>query len=144
MMRKELSLAATTYHQRESSEFQRAKGRPTHLHGNRISVLFQKQSTFSYTAYLEECCQSLQNGKEYSHDMYMTALVQLQYIGEKIDRLSAEPRQGLMRPGSGSELYIKSIRTDLESFQDRLPFNIYDARTSHSISGSESFLANCS
>lgn len=60
----------------------------------------------------------------------MTALVQLQYIAEKIDRLFANHKQELMRPGSGSEFYVTSIRTDLEAFQNRLPFNIYDARES--------------
>lgn len=80
--------------------------------------------------YLEECCRSLQDGKEYSHDLYMTALVQLQHIAEKIDRLSGNHKQEPMRPGSGSELYVTSIRSDLDAFQNRLAFNIYDARES--------------
>jgi hypothetical protein len=81
--------------------------------------------------YLEDCCRSLQDGKEYPNDLYMTALVQLQHIAEKIDRLSGNHRKELMRPGSGLELYVTSIKSDLDAFQDRLLFNIYDARESN-------------
>ncbi|OOQ90361.1 hypothetical protein PEBR_04496 [Penicillium brasilianum] len=92
-----------------------------------ISVLLQKQAAFSYIPYLEECCQSLQDGKEYPHDQYIAALVQLQHIAEKIDRLSISHRQELMTPDSGSGLYVASLRSDLETFQNRLKFNIHDA-----------------
>ncbi|KAJ5167138.1 uncharacterized protein N7482_005919 [Penicillium canariense] len=92
-----------------------------------IAALLHKQPTFSYIPYIEECCQSLQNANESPHDSYITSLVQLQRIAEKIDHLSANHTQELMRPGSGSELYVTHIKSDLEAFQDRLSFDIYEA-----------------
>jgi hypothetical protein len=55
-------------------------------------------------------------------------ILQLQLIAEKIDRLSADHGDELSIPGSGAELYVKSIKDDLSTFQQRLPFNIYDSR----------------
>lgn len=80
--------------------------------------------------YLEDCCRSLQDIKEYPHDVYMTTIVHLQHIAEKIDRLSGNHKQEPMTPGSASELYVTSLRSDLDAFQNRLPFNISDARES--------------
>ncbi|KAJ5744866.1 hypothetical protein N7533_009736 [Penicillium manginii] len=54
-------------------------------------------------------------------------ILQLQLIAEKIDRLSADHGDELSIPGSGAELYVKSIKDDLSTFQQRLPFNIYDS-----------------
>jgi hypothetical protein len=128
--RRGLSLAVTIYHQRKSGVFKLKKVQVADLFHTRISVLLQKQSTFSYIPYLEDCCRSLQDQEEYPHDLYMTALVQLQHISEKIDRLSENHRQELMRPGSGLELYVTSVRSDLDAFQNRQTFNINDARES--------------
>lgn len=65
---------------------------------------------------------------EHLYDKNLIYIVQLQRIAEKIDRLSASHGQELMRPGSGTELYVINMRSDLEAFQSRLPFNIDDSR----------------
>ena len=55
-------------------------------------------------------------------------IVHLQHIAEKIDRLSADHGDELVRPGSGVELYITGIKDDLSTFHKRLNFNIDDSR----------------
>lgn len=94
----------------------------------RIAIYVLKQSNFSYTSYIEECCQSLYDKPEHLYDKYLIYIVQLQRLAEKIDRLSASHGQELMRPGSGTELYVIDMKSDLEAFQRRLPFNIDEAR----------------
>ncbi|KAJ5610829.1 hypothetical protein N7510_007548 [Penicillium lagena] len=91
-----------------------------------ISIHVLKQSNFPCTSYIEKCCQSLYDTPEHTYDKYLIYIVQLQRIAEKIDRLSASHGQELMRPGSGTELYVINMKSDLESFQSQLPFNIDD------------------
>ncbi|KAJ5815217.1 hypothetical protein N7474_006994, partial [Penicillium riverlandense] len=90
------------------------------------AILVQKQSGFHYTPYVEKCCQTLYDEPEYLHDKYLIYTVQLQCIAEKIDRLSASHGQELTRPGSGTELYVTNIKSELEALQNRISFNIDD------------------
>ncbi|KAJ5082350.1 hypothetical protein N7532_011393 [Penicillium argentinense] len=92
-----------------------------------IAILLQKYSTFPYVTYIEICCQSLHQDNEYPHDKYITHIVQLQHIAEKIDRLSADHGEELVRPGSGAELYVTNVKNDLSNFHKRLPFNLFDS-----------------
>lgn len=94
----------------------------------RISILVQKHSTFPYVSYIEECCQSLHDANEFPYDKHMIHLIHLQHLAEKIDRLSASHGSDLMKPGSGSELYVTNLKADLEGFYRRLPFDMYEMR----------------
>ncbi|KAJ5161704.1 hypothetical protein N7492_007096 [Penicillium capsulatum] len=89
-----------------------------------IALLVQKHSTLPYTPYIEDCCQSLRDSGEYPHDKDMMYLVQLQHIAEKIDRLSTSHGSELTRSGSGFELYIANIKSELDGFHSRLHFEI--------------------
>ncbi|KAJ5091449.1 hypothetical protein NUU61_006319 [Penicillium alfredii] len=91
-----------------------------------ISVLVQKLSTFPYFPYLDECCKSLHDVGEYPCDKYIKYIVQLQLIADKVDRLSVKHEAELQSPGSGSELYITNLKSELETFQKQLPFNMQD------------------
>ncbi|KAJ5767270.1 uncharacterized protein N7511_004886 [Penicillium nucicola] len=89
-----------------------------------IAVLVQKHSTFAHMPYLEECCRSLSQGNEYQHDEYISYIIRLQFIAEKIDSFSAKHGIELDHPGSGSELYIMNLKSELEGFYRQLPFNV--------------------
>lgn len=86
---------------------------------NRVAIYLQKHSNFSYIPYIEDCCQILQNANEYQSDLYIVHLVALQRIEEKIDRLSTDHTHDMSNPGSGTELYVTSIKSDLRAFQRR-------------------------
>ncbi|KAJ5963507.1 uncharacterized protein N7479_003383 [Penicillium vulpinum] len=92
-----------------------------------IAMLVQKKSTILRLPYQEECCKSLYETNEYPHDKYITYVIQLQFIAEKIDHLSAKHGFDLETPGSGSELYITNLKSDLEAFHRHLPFNINES-----------------
>ncbi|PGH29805.1 hypothetical protein GX50_07444 [[Emmonsia] crescens] len=88
-----------------------------------ISALLQKQSTFLHTLYIDECCKSVCEMAEYGTDKYLPYIVQLQLIIEKIDRLSAQHYFELHNSmGSGAELYVTTIKSELDNFHMTLPF----------------------
>lgn len=87
----------------------------------------QKKSTILRFPYQEECCKSLQEAKEYPHDKYISYVIELQFISEKVDQLSARHEFELETPGSGSELYITNLKSDLEAFYRHLPFNLSES-----------------
>ncbi|KAJ5578381.1 uncharacterized protein N7459_007345 [Penicillium hispanicum] len=91
-----------------------------------MAILLQKHSAFPYISYIEDCSQSLDDVGEYYHDKYITHLVQIQHIVGKIDRLSATHFPELSKAGSGSELYVTNVKSDLEAFRSRLHFNLYE------------------
>jgi hypothetical protein len=93
-------------------------------------VLLHKKSALLHLPYHEECCKSLHEANEHSYDKYINCLIQLQFITEKIDNLSSKHGIDLEKPGSGSELYITSIKLELESFYRGLNFDIYESRKS--------------
>ncbi|RDW74645.1 fungal specific transcription factor domain-containing protein [Aspergillus mulundensis] len=93
-----------------------------------VAMLVQKISTIPRLPYYEECCKALLEANEHLHDKYMTYVIQLQFIAGKIDNLSSKHTLDLEKPGSGSELYITSLNSDLEVFRRRLPFDIYESR----------------
>ncbi|KAJ5096850.1 hypothetical protein N7456_007571 [Penicillium angulare] len=95
---------------------------------HRAAVFLHKHSNFPYIPYFDECCQSLDQAEEYPTDKYIVYLFQLQHIAEKINRLSADHRNDLKKPMSGTELYVMSIKSDLEAFENRLPFEISTSR----------------
>ncbi|KAM5474653.1 hypothetical protein MferCBS49748_000059 [Microsporum ferrugineum] len=92
-----------------------------------ISGLLQKPSTFPYTAYLEECCKSLYDAAEYPSDKSILHIVQLQLIAEKIDRISLRHGMELENPGSAMELYVQSLKAELEAFRSRSGFSLDEA-----------------
>ena len=90
----------------------------------RVAVLVQKHSTFAHLPYLEECCNSLSRANEYQYDKYISHIIRLQFIAEKIDSFSAKHGIELEHPGSGSELYINNLKSELEGFHHQLPFDL--------------------
>ncbi|KAL2825081.1 hypothetical protein BDW59DRAFT_172572 [Aspergillus cavernicola] len=92
-----------------------------------IAMLVQKKSSILRLPYHEECCKCLYEAKEYPHDKYVSYVIQLQFIAEKIDHLSAKHAPDLERRGSGSELYITNLKSDLEAFYRHLPFDINES-----------------
>ncbi|KAF3482624.1 uncharacterized protein GIQ15_05383 [Arthroderma uncinatum] len=87
-----------------------------------ISGLLQKQPTFPHVTYLEECCKSLYDAAEYPYDKSIHYIVQLQHIVEKIDRISFQHGMELENPGSAIELYVLSLKSELEAFRVRSGF----------------------
>ncbi|BCS25703.1 uncharacterized protein APUU_50414S [Aspergillus puulaauensis] len=79
-----------------------------------IAMLVQKKSSVLRLPYHEECCKSLAEANEYPHDKYITSVIQLQFIAEKIDNLSEKHVSDLEKPGSGAELYITNINPQLQ------------------------------
>ncbi|KAI2739659.1 hypothetical protein DTO013E5_9015 [Penicillium roqueforti] len=92
-----------------------------------IAMLVQKKSTILRLPYQEECCKTLREANEYPHDKYVSYVIQLQFIAEKVDNLSAKHGFDLETPGSGSELYISNLKSDLDAFYRHLPFDINDS-----------------
>ncbi|KAJ6098267.1 hypothetical protein N7499_002641 [Penicillium canescens] len=95
--------------------------------GLRIAVLVQKHSTFAHLPYLEECCNSLSRANEYQYDKYISHIIRLQFIAEKIDSFAAKHGIELEHPGSGSELYITNLKSELEGFHHQLPFDLNES-----------------
>jgi hypothetical protein len=91
-------------------------------------VLVQKHSTFAHLPYLEECCNSLSRANEYQYDKYISHIIRLQFIAEKIDSFTAKHGIELEHPGSGSELYITNLKSELERFYHQLPFDLNESR----------------
>ncbi|KAH8703487.1 hypothetical protein BGW36DRAFT_369406 [Talaromyces proteolyticus] len=91
-----------------------------------ISILTQKQSNFPHTPYIESCSKSVYNAGGAPYDKYMFYIVRLQVLAEKIDRLSIRHAVEFGSPGSAAELYVTSLKSDLETFVAELPFGLYD------------------
>ena len=81
-----------------------------------ISILLLKSSTFPHFAYIDDCCESLGRDKEYPTDKYLLYVIQLQQIMERTKRLST--KQGIENSYADSalELYIMTLKSDLELF----------------------------
>lgn len=94
----------------------------------RVAILLQKHPNFPFVPYFDECCEALKYSDEYPTDKYLAHLVQLQHIAEKVDQLSTKHGNDLKSPMSGTELYVMSLKSDLESFQNRLSFDISNVR----------------
>ncbi|DAA75819.1 TPA_exp: hypothetical protein A8136_1541 [Trichophyton benhamiae CBS 112371] len=94
-----------------------------------ISGLLQKQLTFPYTAYLEECCKSVYDAAEYPYDKSILYIVQLQHIVEKINRITFQHGMELKNSGSAMELYVSSLKSELEAFLVRSGFTSADETT---------------
>ncbi|KAF7588572.1 hypothetical protein BBP40_005491 [Aspergillus hancockii] len=88
-----------------------------------IAVLLHKPSTFpEISAYLEECCRSLYDTGEHPHDKCISYLFQLQVIAEKINGLSWKHSSS-----SVAELYISTIKSDLQRLQNQLPISLNES-----------------
>ncbi|EFQ99999.1 hypothetical protein MGYG_03007 [Nannizzia gypsea CBS 118893] len=87
-----------------------------------ISGLLQKQLTFPYTAYLEECCKSIYDAAEYPYDKSILYIVQLQHIVEKVNRITFQHGMELKNSGSAMELYVLGLKSELEAFRVRSGF----------------------
>lgn len=94
-------------------------------------MLVQKRSSLQRLPYHEDCCRKLADA-EYPHDKYIAPVIQLQFIAEKIDNLSEKHVPDLERPGSGAELYITNLQSELETFYRQVPFDINESRMSES------------
>ncbi|EFE44817.1 hypothetical protein TRV_00368 [Trichophyton verrucosum HKI 0517] len=94
-----------------------------------ISGLLQKQLTFPYTAYLEDCCKSIYDAAEYPYDKSILYIVQLQHIVEKINRITFQHGMELNNSGSAMELYVSSLKSELEAFLVRSGFTSADETT---------------
>jgi hypothetical protein len=79
-------------------------------------MLVQKKSTTLRSAYQDDCCKSLTEINGYPNDKYISYVIQLQFTAEKIDQVSTRHGLDLEKPGSGSELYITNLKSDLEAF----------------------------
>lgn len=91
--------------------------------------MLQKMSTFPHSAYIEDCCESLGKDEEYPSDRYLLHIVRLQYILEKVNRLSFQHRIEPRYPDPAVELYVSNFKSDLELFKERLPFAIHESST---------------
>ncbi|KAJ5373413.1 hypothetical protein N7517_005419 [Penicillium concentricum] len=98
-----------------------------------IAMLVQKKSTILRYPYQEECCKAIHEANEYPHDKYISYVTQLQFIAEKVDHLSAKHGLDLETPGSGSELYIANLKSDLEAFYRHLPFDITESSVNEAL-----------
>jgi hypothetical protein len=94
-------------------------------------MLVQKKSSILRSTYQEDCCKSLSEIKEYPNDKYISYVIQLQFIAEKIDQVSTRHGLDLEKPGSGSELYITNLKSDLEAFYRQLPFDLRESSRFH-------------
>lgn len=87
----------------------------------------QKKSTIPRSPYQEDCCKSLCESNEQPHDKYISYIIQLQFIAEKIDQMSTRHASDLEKPGSGAELYIANLKSDIEAFYHHLPFEMHES-----------------
>ncbi|KAE8142897.1 hypothetical protein BDV38DRAFT_277710 [Aspergillus pseudotamarii] len=87
-----------------------------------IAILLHKPSCFPNIApYLEQCCKSLYNEGDISHDKYILHIFQLQVIAEKVNNLSWNHGMELGSTGSAAELYVSNIKSDLDRLRNQLP-----------------------
>lgn len=95
----------------------------------RIAILLHKPSCFpNITPYLEQCCQSLYDEGEVSHDKYILHIFQLQVIAEKLNNLSWNHGMELGSKGSAAGLYVSNIKSDLDKLRNQLPLGFYETR----------------
>ena len=99
------------------------------IYSSSISTVLQKLSTFPHSAFMEECCKSLQDQRQYQTDEDLIYIVQLQHIFEKVDRLSVDYGADLNNPDSSTELYVMALKSELEIFRERIPFDLTESRT---------------
>jgi hypothetical protein len=93
-------------------------------------VLRQTHFNFTLTPYIEDCCKTIYNAAESPYDKYIMPMIQLQRIAEKIDRLSMHHAIELGNLGSASELYVSSLKADLEAFRVGYPVGLHETRES--------------
>ncbi|KAJ5242080.1 uncharacterized protein N7469_000407 [Penicillium citrinum] len=92
-----------------------------------IAILLHKPSCFpNITPYLEQCCQSLYDEGEVSHDKYILHIFQLQVIAEKLNNLSWNHGMELGSKGSAAGLYVSNIKSDLDKLRNQLPLGFYE------------------
>jgi hypothetical protein len=91
-------------------------------------VLTQKQCSFPHSYYIEDCCRPLHDAAESPYDRFILLIVQLQHIIERTERLTPSHAIESLTPGSGAELYVESLISDLETFRTSLPFELSECR----------------
>jgi hypothetical protein len=77
------------------------------------------------TPYIEECCAVIESAKQYSSDLYLVQLVQLQIIVGKIRR-NILPRHGI---GAPVVLYINALQAEVQQLKCRVPSDSEGSRT---------------
>jgi hypothetical protein len=125
MTSKGLLWVATTCHQRKLTYLEFPMRRTSNLYAQvRIAVLLHKPSCFpDISSFLEECCRCLYDAGEHPYDKCILHLFQLQVIAEKINSLSWENSSG-----SVAEIYISSIKSNLQRLHSQLPTRLSDTR----------------
>lgn len=92
----------------------------------RISKLFDKMNTYSWTESMEEGCLALGRRAEYRTDKDLYHIIRLQKIIENIETLAREKGP----EAEAKDAYIH-VRTQLEEFRAFLSVNVSDSRQSH-------------
>ena len=77
------------------------------------------------TPYIEECCDVLESTRQYSSDIYLVQLVQLQIIIGKIRR-NILPPHGIDAP---VVMYMEALQVELQQLKDRVPSDFDQSRT---------------
>jgi hypothetical protein len=85
--------------------------------------------------YIEECCHVLEESKEHLNDVYLTHLVRLQNLAEKI-RTILVPEDGIDQPLS---MYMQMLHSELRQFKENLPREVAQNSKSCSCSTITSF-----
>ena len=98
-----------------------------------ISMVLRKLATFRYSVYIEECCERLSKTSAHPTDRYIPAVIQLQHILEKIDRVSVQTSHGVIIPDQSIELQVMGLRSELEAFKEKLPFAMWESGKSTSV-----------
>ncbi|KAF2841851.1 hypothetical protein M501DRAFT_355129 [Patellaria atrata CBS 101060] len=89
-----------------------------------IATTFKRLDLPVFTPHLDQCCKALEETKELQSDMLLVKTVRLQSILEKIYRtipLDEPMPSALTIP---IELYINSIRAELEIFKNTIPMEL--------------------
>ncbi|RFU28196.1 hypothetical protein B7463_g8144, partial [Scytalidium lignicola] len=83
-----------------------------------VSSCFQKIDALRFTPHMDECCQFLSENPEYSTDIYLVRLIQLQHIVERISRsIHHHNWEGKSIIKAPMELHMKTFQAELASFQ---------------------------
>ncbi|KAI9665416.1 MAG: hypothetical protein M1831_001855 [Alyxoria varia] len=91
------------------------------------SLLMQKFNQFQHSAYIDCCAERLSRHPEYPNDKFITHIVRLQHLQEKINESSILRSQGPKLDSASTEMSVTRWKSDLELFRDRLPFHLTDS-----------------
>lgn len=93
-----------------------------------ISLGLRRTATMQHTPYVDHCCRSLFDDGDHLTDRYLIFIVQLQKIHEKINICYHQEDLNFSSDNFAVELYVTSLKSDLDSFKNRLPFPLEESR----------------